>query len=473
MKCEVCGTWDLQRFIYFKFNNLLCNFLFIENSTSSIGLASSNTNAVAGGYFASPGLSRFRPKHGFGKQQSLDSSDSSDPMIGAIRTRNSFGNSTTSASAPPSPSALHQQRHQPLINNTLWVSTIKDQSFDYFGSEEVSIINDDFNSLETQRSQSVPLSQLQRIVRINSPDRFNQPGAGVGTTEKDQMFIEENDNNSSSQQSNNIMERSEREEANRSVFTSDSEALLGSVDVNDILSSPDLLDKFSGLTQGMSSSNVNPSGTTCSSTGSSSGYGSTCNTFVSSGSGASGIVSRSVPSTPLPHHQQNLFGVGNSSQFYAQRTSRGKNIQQNELQLSPESNSHLNHDTFSRSAFKYGQTNSTYSSQTRSVYDISRSMPTTPITTPCFSYSPTDFNRDYLINGSTIDSIASSTFASGSTNTGAEDSLVGNIELAHLNADTLLDDDRGVASDVFSVSRHSATDTNDGMLIESDLLGNL
>jgi len=65
-------------------------------------------------------------------------------------------------------------------------------------------------------------------------------------------------------------------------------------------------------------------------------------------------------------------------------------------------------------------------------------MPTTPIATQRFRYSPAEVHRDYLINGNTIDSLPSSAFAAG----GATDPTLA------LSADTLIDDSAPSSADV-------------------------
>jgi len=137
--------------------------------------------------FASPGLTRMRQRSSLlTKQQSLDFDNNAngDPMIGAHRRRRSYVYSypsSSSASAPPSPSLLQQcmganwsfngnigssnQFHESNSNNTNANNNnaellVNQNSMDLETSLALSGANMELN--ETQRSQSVPLSQLQR-----------------------------------------------------------------------------------------------------------------------------------------------------------------------------------------------------------------------------------------------------------------------------------------------------------------------
>ncbi|XP_037729081.1 uncharacterized protein LOC119559941 [Drosophila subpulchrella] len=386
-------------------SNKNCIFLPISPNTNgsaataaATGMANPSQNC-----FASPGLTRMRQRPNLlSKQQSLDC-DNRDPMIGAHRKGRGYVYSyptSTSASAPPSPSLLQQwvggnwslgggntssfadssHSADPLVNQN---------SMDLETSLALTGAND-LDTSEMQRSQSVPLSQLQRRTSQQSPSL---------------NFYSENSN---SQQSAPLNEAG---------------LLYEEVGVGSLLS-PNFNRKFNSMTQ--------QTATTCSSSaGSSSGY---------SSGGSAGIVSRSVPSTPLPHQQQNSLACLNGS---AGTSASGGGV----LGIGNGGSSGAGNgffaisDTFNwegstgnSSQLGYGA----HSYSARNPLDISKSMPTTPIATQRFRYSPAEVHRDYLINGNTIDSLPSSAFAAG----GATDpTLV-------LSADTLIDDSAPSSADV-------------------------
>lgn len=483
-----------------------CIFLPISpniNNTATCAPNASTTNG-GGSLFASPGLTRFRPKPALIKQQSLDcdTSSNSDPMIGASRRRKSvYGANTTvtSASAPPSPSVLQQQQLfsvQQTLSNAWQLSNsnafndipIVDQNsldLDLFDAATAgnSFAHDTLHIdstvdctlpplSETQRSQSVPLSQLQRI---HSPT-FNRSFqtnfstcTSVAQTPVPSEFADFNLFSENSQQSQLLSNQSNSNHAIKiekaaAVLTSDTAAILDEVDVSDILSSPDFVAKFSSVAQSAAAA-----ATTCSSAGSSSGYSSgACTTFSGANimggtDGSGGIISRSVPSTPLPHHQQNLFG-GNT--FYNRRRAI------DEMHLSPTAAGSANllcggggsgaGNAGSVIGLKYG--NNMQSLRTN--YDISKSMPTTPITTPCFRYSPIEY-PDFLSNGNTLDSITSLS----TVNVIGNDSFISGtstVGMNALNTDALIDDSVGFSTEPFTTS----TDT-DAIMVGADILGNL
>ncbi|KAH8343977.1 hypothetical protein KR084_002948, partial [Drosophila pseudotakahashii] len=387
-------------------SNKNCIFLPISPNTNG----SVATTAVTGtanpsqNCFASPGLTRMRQRPNLlSKQQSLDC-DNRDPMIGAHRKGRGYVFSyptSTSASAPPSPSILQQwgggnwslgggntssfadssHSADPLVNqNSMDLET----SLALTGANEL-------DTSEMQRSQSVPLSQLQRRTSQQSPSLH---------------FYSENSN---SQQSAPL---------------NDTGLLYEEVGVSSLLS-PNFNRKFNSMTQ--------QTATTCSSSaGSSSGY---------SSGGSAGIVSRSVPSTPLPHQQQNsltslnggagttasgggVLGIGNGGSCGA-----GNGF----FTISDSFN--WEGSTGNNSQLGYGA----HSYSARNPLDISKSMPTTPIATQRFRYSPAEVHRDFLINGNTIDSLPSSAFGAGASAT--DPSLV-------LSTDTLIDDSAPSSADV-------------------------
>ncbi|XP_017046659.1 uncharacterized protein LOC108091804 [Drosophila ficusphila] len=387
-------------------SNKNCHFLpispNINGSNGSVaatvvsGPANPNQNC-----FASPGLTRMRHKPNlFCKQQSLDC-DNRDPMIGAHRKGRGYVYSyptSTSASAPPSPS-LYQHwtgGNWPLGGGTTSSFADSSHSADPLVNQnsmdlETSLALTEGSELDTsemQRSQSVPLSQLQRR---------------------------------SSQQSPNSHFYSENSNSQQSAPLKDTGLLYEEVDVSALIS-PNFNSKFSSMTQ--------QTATTCSSSaGSSSGY---------SSGGSAGIVSRSVPSTPLPHQQHSsltslnggggatisgggVMGIGNAG-------SCGNGFFNISDTLSWErgtsNGSQLGYD-----AHSYGA---------RNPLDISKSMPTTPIATQRFRYSPAEVHRDFLINGNTIDSLPSSAFGAG---------VVSTDPALTLSTDTLIDDSAPSSAD--------------------------
>ncbi|KAL9897191.1 uncharacterized protein ACN2A1_007286 isoform 1-T1 [Glossina fuscipes fuscipes] len=441
------------------------NYSFLPISPNINSTSSSNTSGNNAGFFASPSMSRLLTK-----QQSLDC-DSSDPMIGSGRRRRSYFN-VTSASAPPSPSVLKQQKEQQFFgmqnsfltdqwlgpglpenahvayngnsletgNTAVPAGMLSDQNsldLDLFGEATATTVpstvnnviynnrnnvdailnnstaamggdgNDGFISLNevTQRSQSVPLSQLQRSHSPSFNRSFHASTVNASTTysacaslvqtpvptdfgDSTTMLSE----NSCSQQSATI-----KLEEVAGVVASDSTAILDDVDVSEILSSPDFVTKFSSIAQSGTAI------TTCSSAGSSSGYSSAghFNSSLSSyggGGTSSTAASRSVPSTPLPHqNQQNSFSSGRRF-GYAHSISKGSE------------------NRFGNATKGIGYNASIVGSSllSRSACDISKSMPSTPITTTpsssSFRYSPSEITRDFLINGNTIDDSITSSF---------------------------------------------------------------
>ena len=479
----------------------------ITNTSNTSTLLSNATNS---GCFASPGLSRLLTK-----QQSLDCDTSSDPMIGATRRNRSYTSMMTSASAPPSPSILKQQHEQQQLfgmshnllmdqwshavgpfnnptasNNTAAALMVEQNSLDLdlFGEavaeaasmptntdiENRNNYNKNVNNISegpinhsdggqvtdvTQRSQSVPLSQLQRshspTFNRNFHCNINNPTAvsacnSLAQTPVPSEFIDSVtmlSENSCSQQSASM-----KLDEVVNVVASDSTAILDDVDVSEILSSPDFVTKFSGLNQSGTTK------TTCSSAGSSSGYSSAGHFSLSAGSYSSGIgngsgsaisstISRSVPSTPLPHQNtQSQFGNGNN--FHRRRCVN--NCQSlNDSGVLENLNSFTSNFT-SCGKYGYGYMNSSLS---RSACDISKSMPSTPITTTpsSFRYSPSEFTRDFLINGNTIDESISSSFG-GVANENLMGSDVVGVD-APLNAESLLNEEDTLINGSTGISR--------------------
>uniref|UniRef100_A0A1A9WJD0 RFX-type winged-helix domain-containing protein n=1 Tax=Glossina brevipalpis TaxID=37001 RepID=A0A1A9WJD0_9MUSC len=516
------------------------NYSFLPISPNINSTPSNNTSANNPGFFASPSMSRLLTK-----QQSLDC-DSSDPMIGSGRRRRSYFN-VTSASAPPSPSVLKQQKEQQLFgmqNSFLadqWLGPglpdnahviyngnsletgnsgagmLSDQNsldLDLFGEATAttvpttvnnvacnnrnnvdSILNnstaamgdgaDGFISLNevTQRSQSVPLSQLQRSHSPSFNRSFHAGTAHASTVysacaslvqtpvptdfgDSTTMLSE----NSCSQQSATI-----KLEEVGGVVASDSTAILDDVDVSEILSSPDFVTKFSSIAQSGTAI------TTCSSAGSSSGYSSAghFNSSLSSYSGgmSSTAASRSVPSTPLPHqNQQNAFSGGRRFGY----TQAINKVSENRFGNATK-------------GVRYSSGIVGSSLLSRSACDISKSMPSTPITTTPssnFRYSPSEITRDFLINGNTIDDSITSSF-NGVDNENLMGSDVVGVN-APLTSDSLLSVDNDLvngstkivgclnnASD-FTASRTDANHLNtpgvgesSSIMLSSDLLDNL
>ncbi|KAH8271453.1 hypothetical protein KR018_011714, partial [Drosophila ironensis] len=379
-------------------SNRNCIFLPISPNINGSGAATATAASTNQNIFASPGLTRMRQRGAslLSKQQSLDC-DNRDPMIGAHRKGRGYVYSyptSTSASAPPSPSLFQQciggnwsfsgpnacsfadssHSADPLVNqNSMDLET------------SLALTGNDLDSAELQRSQSVPLSQLQRRCS----------------------------------QSPNLAFYSENSNSQQSASLKDTGLLYDEVDVTALIS-PNFNSKFSSVTQ--------QTATTCSSSaGSSSGY---------SSGGSAGIVSRSVPSTPLPHQQPNsLTAVNGGGAAGGTAVGNGGNCRTGNgfFNLSPSFN--WGSTSGSGNQMSYG----THSYSARNPLDISKSMPTTPITTPCFRYSPVEMPTDYLINGNTIDSLPSSAFGVGGA---AADPSLG------LSADTLIDDSAPSSTDV-------------------------
>ncbi|KAM7361286.1 uncharacterized protein ACRADG_011046 isoform 2-T2 [Cochliomyia hominivorax] len=517
----------------------------------TLALNNTNGNISNSGFFASPGISRLLTK-----QQSLDCDTSSDPMIGATRRQRSYNSMMTSASAPPSPSVLKQQHEQQLfghmshnilmdqwshstvpfnnptstnVTNSLMVdqnsldldlfgeaaaaaaSTATNVSFGNRNNFNININNtsegiighsaNDISGGQmndvTQRSQSVPLSQLQRSHSPTFNRSFhcstNNPTAisacnSLAQTPVPSEFVDSVtmlSENSCSQQSASM-----KLEEVANVVASDSTAILDEVDVSDILSSPDFqVTRFSSLNQ---TSNTK---TTCSSAGSSSGYSSAGHFSLSSGSyniggnghggGGNGAISssisRSVPSTPLPHQNpQSLFGNGNN--VYRRRFVNNCQSLNGGIGGGVLDNINTFSNNFSSNGkYSYGNISSSLS---RSACDISKSMPSTPITTTpsSFRYSPSEFTRDFLINGNTIDdSITSSFGAVGSDNLlGSEvvgvDAPLNTENLLNEEEDTLINgtstmdqvDGGGVLTPDFVVQTETSTPSLGGV-VESEM----
>lgn len=342
------------------------------------------------------------------------------------------------------------RRH--INNNSNNCGTISSFAENNIANNNDSIIND-----FTQRSRSVPLSQLQRSHSPSFNRAFHMTTGGgssstaysacnsLAQTPVPSEFIDSVtmlSENSCSQQSASM----KLEEVGNMVG-SDSTALLDEVDVSDILSSPDFVTKFSNIVQTGGAG----AKTSCSSAGSSSGYSSTGQfslSLSSYGSNSGGVtggaisssasVSRSVPSTPLPHHNApNLLGNGSNS--YRRRF--GNSVQ-------PLNNSGgLFISNFSSSGkYGYGNMNSALS---KSAFDISKSMPSTPITTTpsSFRYSPSDF----LINGNTIDdSIASSFGTVGGDNLMGSDVVGVDVPL---HSDSLLHEEDSLVNGLSDINQ--------------------
>lgn len=342
------------------------------------------------------------------------------------------------------------RRH--INNNSNNCGTISSFAENNIVNNNDSIIND-----FTQRSRSVPLSQLQRSHSPSFNRAFHMTTGGgssstaysacnsLAQTPVPSEFIDSVtmlSENSCSQQSASM----KLEEVGNMVG-SDSTALLDEVDVSDILSSPDFVTKFSNIVQTGGAG----AKTSCSSAGSSSGYSSTGQfslSLSSYGSNSGGVtsgaisssasVSRSVPSTPLPHHNApNLLGNGSNS--YRRRF--GNSVQ-------PLNNSGgLFISNFSSSGkYGYGNMNSALS---KSAFDISKSMPSTPITTTpsSFRYSPSDF----LINGNTIDdSIASSFGTVGGDNLMGSDVVGVDVPL---HSDSLLHEEDSLVNGLSDINQ--------------------
>lgn len=342
------------------------------------------------------------------------------------------------------------RRH--INNNSNNCGTISSFAENNIVNNNDSIIND-----FTQRSRSVPLSQLQRSHSPSFNRAFHMTTGGgssstaysacnsLAQTPVPSEFIDSVtmlSENSCSQQSASM----KLEEVGNMVG-SDSTALLDEVDVSDILSSPDFVTKFSNIVQTGGAG----AKTSCSSAGSSSGYSSTGQfslSLSSYGSNSGGVtggaisssasVSRSVPSTPLPHHNApNLLSNGSNS--YRRRF--GNSVQ-------PLNNSGgLFISNFSSSGkYGYGNMNSALS---KSAFDISKSMPSTPITTTpsSFRYSPSDF----LINGNTIDdSIASSFGTVGGDNLMGSDVVGVDVPL---HSDSLLHEEDSLVNGLSDINQ--------------------
>lgn len=293
-------------------------------------------------------------------------------------------------------------------NNNNNVELLANQnSMDLETSLALSGANMELN--ETQRSQSVPLSQLQRGSSNHSPSTsYNRQLMQPVSTSivNDALFSE----NSNSQQSVSALKMGDGDVD----LEDDVSACLPYLDVDvGALISPSFNSKFSGI----------QTTTTCSSSaGSSSGY--------SSAGSAGGIVSRSVPSTPLPHHQPQQQSCNNASLNNTNGSCNASGF----FNISP--------------AFNWGGNNVSYSGgqsySSRTALDISKSMPTTPITTPCFRYSPVELHRDFLINGNTIDSLPSPAVAAFGVGNGTDAVLA-------LSTDTLIDDGAPNSSDVEAI----------------------
>ncbi|KAH8388246.1 hypothetical protein KR093_001910, partial [Drosophila rubida] len=410
-------------------SNKNCIFLPISPNTNSSNTAAGGAPASANATgqatstqncFASPGLTRMRHRSSLlTKQQSLDfdNNGNGDPMIGAghRRRRNYVYSypSSSSASAPPSPSLLQQcmganwsfngnsqfgesssNNNSSNVNNNVEL-LVNQNSMDLETSLALTGANIELN--ETQRSQSVPLSQLQRSSSNHSPatNSYNrQLTQAVTTSIVNDALFSENSNSQQSKLGGNDVD----------VSTS---LLYDDVDVSTLIS-PSFNSKFTGI----------QTTTTCSSSaGSSSGYS-------SAGSAAGGIVSRSVPSTPLPHQQSQQQGCNSNS---LNTTNGSCNAASGFFNISPAFN------WTSSAVGGYG--GQSYNSRT--ALDISKSMPTTPITTPCFRYSPVELHRDFLINGNTIDSLPSPAVAAFGTDA-----------VLALSTDTLIDDAVPHSSDV-------------------------
>ncbi|XP_017470082.1 PREDICTED: uncharacterized protein LOC108361831 [Rhagoletis zephyria] len=515
-------------------------------------LNSSNGSGNSGGsnacsFFVSPGQSahRVRPKPAFalGKQHSLDN-DSSDPMIGASRRRRSYANLVmsggnnslmppTSASAPPSPSVLQQQQQQQQFygtpfcsgdmgqhsnsrsSNVQMNSNIAVNATDLLAAEQNSLDLDMFSAAaaramdygelaldelttplnEMQRSQSVPLSQLQRI---HSPafSRSFQAAPYSACTSVAQtpvphefadsltLFSENSCSQNSGGAGANITGKNNAQttavkllDEEAALLATDTAAMLDNLDVAEMFPADFLRMKFPSNVQG------NATTTTCSSAGSSSGYSSSaCTAFGSaaliSGGGVGGTcllsstgnsMSRSVPSTPLPHQQQSPF----ASYFYGSRRRF-----EEEAHLSPSLTTSGNTmgGTFTTTVFKYGNNGSGSIGGANNNYDMSRSMPTTPTATPRFRYSPTEFTREFLSNGNTntIDSLISGGANTGSlTDAGApSEGLSAALTGLSGNNDALIDDSCGLSADAFVVN-NTVTDAESMMAEANELLGNL
>lgn len=272
-------------------------------------------------------------------------------MIGSSRSNRSY-NTMTSASAPPSPSILQDTNIFGKSLNTNTCSSVGGgynlllNTQDYpQGFDSSCAIMHDQNSLECvldeppphlmaeSRSRSVPLQYRNSPAFNQNPNYagFSSTCSSAAQTPVPPQFADFNDPSSildifsdASQTHNSSIKL---EESNNSLLCSS---------ISDILP-PD--------------------------------YNRMANSF-------GGIVSRSVPSTPVPLNNVLDPFLGGSR----------KQQQQNQLQ-----------DAFPSAQSKYST----------KMYDISKSMPTTPITsntaTPSFRYSP-EFNRDFLINGNTVES---------------------------------------------------------------------
>ncbi|XP_002072785.3 uncharacterized protein LOC6650723 [Drosophila willistoni] len=430
-------------------NNKNCIFLPISpniNATTAVIQQSTNPNnnpssSNQQNCFASPGLSRMRQMRSqlslTGKQQSLDFDNGRDPMIGATRKRRSYvysypSASTTSASAPPSPSLLQHCNAMGPSTTTTWPISASCTNFsenpgvDAMDLETSLALtgngDDDLELTEIQRSQSVPLSQLHSRTSPN----FNRQVS----------FYSEN--SQSSQQPIKDVD-----------VDVDTGLLYDGVDVSALIS-PSFNNKFSSIAQ-------QTGGTTCSSsTGSSSGY--------SSGSGGSiGIVSRSVPSTPLPHQHLNgsshLTNVANVA-IPGDVTRTASN---GFFNISPSFNWGSHHQVTPANTYSAAAP-ATYSA--RNSLDISKSMPTTPITTPCFRYSPIEMRRDFLLNGNTIDSLPSSSTTTTATSfvggSGNDVTAADSVALT-LSADNLMDDRAPSSSDVVEAIIGDASDILDNL----------
>ncbi|XP_053956424.1 uncharacterized protein LOC128862042 [Anastrepha ludens] len=525
-----------------------------KGSNASLNTAnmsnSNNGNGGGGSFFVSPGQSahRVRPKPTFalGKQLSLDH-DSSDPMIGASRRRRSYANLVisggsnsliplSSASAPPSPSVLQQQQQfygAGFFNDTMTQQQCSNNSAggaaynqlnsnttvnaaDILAADQNSLDLDMFSASagrameyddlaldelttplnEMQRSQSVPLSQLQRIHSpafnrsfINAPysacTSVAQTPVPHEFADSSTLFSENSCSETSGGASGGMNGRHSAQvvaakllDDEAALLATDTAAMLDNLDVAEMFPADFLRMKFPNNVQS------NAATTTCSSAGSSSGYSSSaCTTFGSaaliSGTGVNSLLgstgntmSRSVPSTPLPHQQQSPF----ASYFYG-----GRRRLEEEVHLSPSLTTpgKTVGGTFTTTVFKYGNNGGGSvegsGGSVNNNYDMSRSMPTTPTATPRFRYSPTEFTREFLSNGNTntIDSLISGSANAGSlTDAGApSEGLSAALTGLTGNNDALIDDSCGLSTDAFV--NHTVADAESMMAESIELLGNL
>ncbi|XP_055923785.1 uncharacterized protein LOC129954119 [Eupeodes corollae] len=328
-----------------------------SNNTTLVSSSSALTATTNSNLFASPRLTApmGRTKPVLHKQHSLPNtvdknailSSTNDPMIGSIRNNRSYS-TMTSASAPPSPSILQDTNilgksytannagnslsgYNLLLSNQDYPQTFANSCATTHDQNSLECVLDEppTHLMAESRSRSVPL-QYRNSPAFNQTANyagFSSTCSSAAQTPVPPQFADFNDPSSIL----DIFSDTSQTHGSSIKLEESSGSLLCS-SINDILA-PD--------------------------------FGRIPNSF-------GGIVSRSVPSTPVPLN--NVLDPFLSGRKHHQQP-----------------------DSFPSAQSKYST----------KMYDISKSMPTTPITsntaTPSFRYSP-EFNRDFLINGNTVES---------------------------------------------------------------------